>query len=804
VNSQKTLFAICTFLAFPLAIFSQSFSLSGHVISEDNTAISYANILVIKTADSTTVSGTTSDESGKFILSELAKDTYLIKVSFVGFGEYTKEIVLNSDLDLGTITLYQEAESLDEIEIIAKRPTLKRENDRLIFSVEKTSLTEGNVWDILKNTPGIIMINDVVSVRNASNIIYLINDKRVYLSGSELQQLLSGTTATTVQAIEVITNPPAKYDAEGGAVINIKMSKNLIAGYNGSVYGNVTQGYFPRSSVGTNHFFKGKKTNFYIGYNYNDKELNRINDERINFMDGGQIIGSWETDVERNTSIRSHTANINFDYDINERNTFSISANGLLTPYWRRDTDAFTEAIDSSFTSLNKTDDEILNVGANADYIYTSKNGSKLSLNIHHTNYEYDRFQDVATIYKDASNLITLRENFFNTTSRQDIKIYSGQTDLSFPLKNEGSIEVGLKGSRIDSKSDILQLITNIGNEITDDQNTGLFDYEENNYAAYFSLSKEWNDWSLSAGVRTEYTDAVGTLSNDPNPNVFDYFELFPTSSVEHRINDSHSLGISYSRRIERPTYSNLNPFKFFFNDNSFVSGNPDLKPAITELATLSYTVNNAYTFELYYRKEESTFSELSFQDNVLNQIIYRPSNLNQVVDYGLDFILYKPFTNNWTAYVVTSIFHDEIEFFATQTDNSLQTNERWSFYGNAINYFTFLKDQSLTANVSFLYISPYFEGSAEVSERTQVDIGLKKSFNKGKWILSLTANDIFLGSDYTVKNDYLDQDNQYYARFDNRWVRLGLRYNFGNTKLSTNESIKELEERERLNKTNN
>lgn len=803
MNSQKIAFAICAFLLFPLAIVSQSYSVSGYVMDEDKKAISYANIIAIKTLDSTTITGTTSDESGRFTLPELAIDTYLIKISFVGFNEYTKEIILNSDLDLGTITLGQEAQSLDEVKIISQRPTLKRENDRLVFSIENTSLTEGNVWDILKSTPGIIMINDVVSVRNASNIIYLINDKRVYLSGAELQQLLSGTTATAVKEIEVITNPPAKYDAEGGAVINIKMSKNLIAGYNGSIYGNVTQGYFPRSSAGTNHFFKGKKTSFYVGYGYNDEELNRINKEKINFRDGSQAIGTWETDVERNTSIRSHTANINFDYDINERNTFSISANGLLTPFWRRNTNAFTEAIDSSFTSVNRTDDDIFNIGANADYNYTSEKGSKFSLNFHHTNYEYDRFQDVNTIYKDISNLITLGENFFNTTSRQDIKIYSGQTDLSFPLKNDGSVGFGIKGSRIDSKSNILQLITNNGSEIIDAQNTGIFDYEENNYAAYFSLSKEWDDWSLSAGVRTEYTDAIGTLSNDPDPNAFDYFEVFPTTSIEHRFNDNHSLGISFSRRIERPTYSNLNPFKFFFNDNSFVSGNPDLKPAITELATLSYTLNDAFTFELYYRDEQSTFSELSFQDNDLNQIIYRPSNLNQVVDYGFDFILYKPLTRHWTAYMVTSIFHDEIEFFATQSDNSLQTNERWSFYGNAINYFTFLKDESLTANLSFLYISPYLEGSAEVSERTQVDIGLKKSFNKGKWVLSASANDIFLGSDYTVKNDYLDQDNQYYTRFDNRWVRIGLRYNFGNTKLSTNESIKELEERDRLKKTN-
>jgi len=803
VNLQKTSTVICVFLAFPLIMLSQSFSVSGVVKNDSGQAVSYANAIALKVQDSTVVSGTISDEQGFFKLLDLNQDDYLIRVSFIGFEDYFTRINLNRDLELENIVLVEKEETLEEVRVTATKPTLKRENDRLVFNVENTSLTEGSVWNILKSTPGILMINDEVSVRNASNIIYLINDKRVYLSGNELQQLLSGTTASTVQAIEVITNPPAKYDAEGGAVINIKMSKNLIAGYNGSIYGNFTQGYYPRYSAGTNHFFKGKKTSFYIGYNYNDEELNRINDERINFKNGDQVIGSWQTDIERNTSIRSHTANMNFDYDIDEKNTFSISANGLLTPFWRRDTEAFTEAIDSSFTSLNITDDDILNIGANADYIYRSANGSKLSFNAHHTNYEYDRFQDVETIYKDTSGLLTLRENFFNTTSRQDIKIYSGQMDLSLPLKNEGSIEFGLKGSRIDSQSDIRQLITNNGIIVSDGTNSGTFDYEENNYAAYLSLSKEWSDWSLSAGIRTEYTDAVGSLSNNTDPNAFDYFEIFPTSSITHRFNDSHSLGISYSRRIERPTYSNLNPFKFFFNDNAFVSGNPNLLPALTELTTLSYSINNAYTFELYYRNAKSTFSELSFQDNDMNQIIYRPSNLNQVVDYGFDFILYKPFTNNWTAYVVTSIFHDEIEFFAAQTDNSLQTNERWSFYGNAINYFTFLKDQSLTANLSFLYISPYLEGSAEVSERTQIDIGLKKSFNNGKWILSLSANDILQGSDFTVKNDYLDQDNQYYARFDNRWVRLGLRYNFGNTRLSSNESIKELEERDRLNKNN-
>ncbi len=804
MNSQKLAFAICAFLTFPLTSLSQSFSVSGHVKNESNDAISYANVIALKASDSTIVSGTTTNELGSFTLSDLSKDRYLIRVSFLGFKEFSREVVLESDIELGNITLIEEVESLTEVKILAKKPTLKRENDRLIFNVENTSLTEGSVWSILKSTPGILIINDEVSVRNASNIIYLINDRRVYLSGEELQQLLSGTTASAVQAVEVITNPPAKYDAEGGAVINIKMSKNLIAGYNGSIYSNYTQGVYPRVSTGMNHFFKGKKTSLYLGYNFNAQKKNRINDERVNFIENNQVVGNWLTDIDRNTTTKTHTVNLNFDYAINDKNTFSISANGLLTPHWKRDTNSFTEAIDSTFTAFNKTDDDILNIGANVDYVYEASNGSKLSFNVHHTNYDYDRLQDVRSSYRDASNQF-IRSNTFNTTSLQDIKIYSGQIDLSIPLKKEGTFEIGVKTARIDSKSNIEQIFTNDNTVISDPLNSGGFNYSETNHAAYISLSKDWTNWSLTVGARTEYTEGSGILesiaSNDENN--FDYFKVFPTTNLTHRFNDNHSLGLSYSKRIERPTYSNLNPFKFFFNDNSFFTGNPSLEPAITQLTTLSYSINDEYTFELYYRESEDTFSELTFQDNNLNQIFYRPSNLKKEVDYGFDFILYKSFTKHWTAYVVTSVFNYEGQFLAEQSNNVVQSNELWSFYGNAISYFSFLEDQSLTANLSLLYISPIFDGSSEVSTRTQIDIGLKKSFNKGKWILSLSANDILLGSDYTVTNKYLNQDNQYYARFDNRWVRLGLRFNFGNTRLSTNENIKELDERNRLNKSN-
>lgn len=791
----------CVFVLLPISLYSQSYSISGEINSKDNEKISYANALLLRANDSTIVSGTISDDKGKFIINDVSKGVYILKATFLGYQDYVKSIDLKSDINIGAIILKEALESLSEVSILAQKPTLKRQTDRLIFNVKNTSLTEGSVWNILKSTPGILMINDEISVKNASNIIYLINDRRVYLSGEELQQLLSGTNASTVEAIEVITNPSAKYDAEGDAVINIKMSNNLIAGYHGSIYSNYTQGVYPRVTAGTNHFFKGKKTNFYIGYNFNAQKLNRLNEERINFIENDQLVGNWNTDLDRNTKTKTHTANINFDYNINDNSTLSISANGLLTPFWKRTTNSFTRAIDSTFLSINDTDDNILNLGTNMDYVYTSKKGSRVSLNAHHTNYNYDRLQNVSTVYRDATGGL-IRSNRFNTTSNQDIKIYSGQLDVSFPIKN-GAFETGTKYSKIDSNSDIDQTTVSLNPQNEDFENSGVFNYNENNYAAYINMNKDWTSWSLSLGLRAEYTDALGSLSTNIQDNDFDYLEWFPNANITHRFNDAHSLGVSYSRRIERPTYTNLNPFRFFLNDNAFVIGNPNLQPAITQLATLSYSINDTYTFEVYYRTEDNTFSELSFQDNTLNRIFYQASNLKEEVDYGFDFIMYNTITKGWTSYVVTSLFNNKAQFFAAQTDNSVQTNEQWSFYGNVINYLNLSNDNSFTATLSLLYISPVVDGSATVSSRSQVDVSLKKSFAQGKWIASLSANDIFQGSDFTVTNDYLDQDNEYYSLFDNRWIRLGLRYNFGNTKLSKNDNIKELDERNRLNKKN-
>ncbi|MGJ5643054.1 TonB-dependent receptor domain-containing protein [Formosa sp. S-31] len=780
-----------------LCCFSQDIKLTGRVTDANNIPIEFANVILTPVDNQEVLKGTTTNQDGYFSIEGISAEAYQFNISFIGFETYKKELALKQNLDLGTLTLKVLNEELATVDVIAKAPTFKKQPDRIIFNIEQTSLTEGSLMDVLKSTPGVLIMNDEISVKNASNIIYLINDKRVYLSGEDIQQLLSGTSANYVQEVEVITNPPAKYDAEGAAVINIKMSKTFVAGYHGSVFGNYTQGIYPRYHAGMSHFYKTKNLNIFANYAYNQDKINRYNSGTVIFLENGVKTGQWDNDIDRDTKSKTHTANVNIDYDLNETSLLSFSANANITPYWKRNTYMDTQAVDSAFTSLNKTDDSTTNLAFNLDYVNQSESGNRLAINLHHTNYDYDRMQDIDSRYFDADQQF-LRDHAYHAMAAQKTYIYSGQLDYSLPLETM-SLEMGAKVSFIDSNSDVVQIVDGFYPTV-DVTNTGLFDYTELNYAGYISASKSWDSWQLSAGLRGEYTDAEGDLSNPVTKNTFNYFKLFPTVNIAHDFNENHSLGLSYGKRIQRPTYSALNPFKFYFNDYTYLQGNPNLQPTISHLITLSYTLKQTYTFEVYYRYENDPVSELVFQENNANQLIYMPVNLDKSVDYGFDFMTYKPFTNVWSVYVINSIFHETAYFKALQSGNSIETNKTWAMYTNVMNFFTFLEDQSLTGEISLLYMSPMINGSADVSSRTQVDLGLKKSFNDGKWVASIKASDIFRTTDFTEKNKYLNQDNTYYSRFDNQWIRVGLRYNFGNTKLSVaQKEEKERKERNRL-----
>ena len=687
------------------------------------------------------------------------------------------------------------------MELVYVKPTLKREPDRLIFNVEKTALSEGNMLDVLRNTPSVLVFNDAITVKGAPPTVY-INDRKVHISSTEIVELLQGTSASNTHSIEVITNPPARYDSDSGVVINIKMNKTLVSGYNGSIFSSVTQGVFPKSNWGTNHYVKGERVSFFLNYSYNDQKINREDSERINFIDD-----QWDTNVDRNTWSETHTASTNFDWDMSEKSTISVSSNLQFLPYFRRNTKSKTfispalPTETGKFYTNNLTRDKKHNIGLDLDFVHQLTNEGRLAFNTHYTNYDYRRGQNVITDYFLGNNAFSFN-NTFKTRSNQDTEILTSQIDLSQPMGDNGEFEIGVKYSNVVSGSDIKQYDLIGGNYVLNTQNTDAFDYDEKVLGAYASISQSWEKWSLNLGVRLEDSSIEGVSQGTSATNNQDYLEWFPTVNMGHDISDKLSIFSGYKRSIIRPNYSLLNPFRYYLTDNSYVTGNPDLQPVFIDQFNAGFTINNIVTIDTYYKKYTNNIFELPIQDNNNASLAYTAINIDYTEEIGFDIEASFDLADRWSVYLASSIYNYKDR--ATLFDQDVE-RDMWSNYSILQNNWTFLKDNSLTANFTMTYVGESVQGLQTIGTTIFTDLSLRKSMFKGKGVLSFSISDLFNRQNFRFSTQLFDTNSPFYQNsanyvdLDDRYIRLGFRYKFGNTNLSTNERSSSVNERDRL-----
>jgi len=294
---MRTVFSLMLFLC-TMTLTAQHASVRGMLVDNDENPVSFANILLYEADSERPISGTTSNDDGSFVISKLEDKEYIISFSFIGFQTKTRTIGLPSEENLGTIVLEEDSEILDETHIIGRRPTLKREMGKLIFNVENTSLSTGSTLNLLQRTPGILVVQDRITVQNAIPTIF-INDKRVYLSFEEVTSLLNNMDAGVVKAIEIITNASAKYDADAGAILNIITSKAISVGYKGSVSGRWEQAIFPKYNFTTSHFYKNDWINLYGSYSVSPRKENKDQEDFIRFFQpDGSTKSIWDSDFK--------------------------------------------------------------------------------------------------------------------------------------------------------------------------------------------------------------------------------------------------------------------------------------------------------------------------------------------------------------------------------------------------------------------------------------------------------------------------------------------------------------------------
>jgi len=799
-------------LLFPATIFGQQSKISGTVLDQNNAPISFVTVLANNVSEekgasgAVFVKGTTTDDLGNFTLENVEHGNYTLHFSFIGFETQTKKISLITNIAVDTVILLESSEMLDQAVITIKRPTIQKAPGRLVFSVENTSVASGSALDVLKKTPGVLVSQQGISIKNNSPVIY-VNNKRVYLSGEETLSLLQSTNASLIKSVEVITNPSSKYDADATTVLNISTTRAVAVGYKGSVSGAYQQAVYAKYNLATAHFYKNNWLNAYASYSYAPRKEFKEDENNTRFFDSNELTTSGYRDsyFTRETKSNAHQANVVLDLTANKQHAFGISATVFVSPNKRFDNRALSLntnrqlQLDSTFTTSSASNRNTSNIALNASHTFSlANNATQIVTQANYVTYSADREQGVVTNYF-SPNGQQLRNNDFNTYGSQDNTIFTGQIDLSAPLTS-GALDWGLKISDITTSSAQEFFDQTAQGAVLNPNLSDGFRYQENIFAAYFNIAREWEQWSLDLGLRAEQTEVKATSKIVGEVNNQYYFELFPKMSLLYSANQNNSFGLSYSRSISRPNYESLNPFRYFINENNYTDGNPSLVPEIDSKYTFSYTYNNTWFLEAYYWYIKNPLEELRFQNNTTRALQNLETNLIEGYQYSLDVTYAKSVRSWWYLQVVTSGFFIENEFFALQSAQETALANTYGFYGQIYSGLVLSEQANITSDITMLYISNLIFGSYTYKNQFNLSASVRKKVWDKKASITIGVDDIFNTNNVPVVSRYANQDNGYFARTESRLFRVGFTYNFGNSKLQDNNREITTKESDRLN----
>jgi len=771
-------------------MFIWSQNIKGHIENENQESISESSIEINENK-----SIFYSDKEGNFNLEGISKFPVSITIKKTDYQDY--EITMEENEFLNIILKKDTVKSIESVTIKANKPLLKRKIDRLEFNIDKTPLQNLNAWDILKSTPNILVKNEELSVRGNSQIIVTINDKKTLMTQEQLKQFLENTDGNNVSSVEVITNPPAKYEAQGGAVINIKMKQNVLSGYKGRISTRYTQATYAKGLIGTSQSYNTDKWQLTGNYNFVTGDYVRYNFDVVTF---DKDKTRWESDMVRKTHAHEqHVYNFSGQYAVDSLSTIQFGFDGYNAPnnngHYNVPTNIYNtenNQLQSYYLTSNKK--RQYDNSFNSYLVYDKKFGNhNLTWTNNSSTKRFKENQDVATLLnfdgQPASN------DRFANNSIQDISLYATQLDYRYS-NDKFTLESGLKYSFVKNKNDLDFFDGTSGTLIPDLTKSNLFNYKENIFAGYISSEYKWKKWEMKAGLRSE-TTLIKTNSDNPVvENKTTRTGLFPTFYLMYNLKEDQQLGFSYGKRIDRPNYDFLNPSKSYYNLYSYFQGDAYLKSTIIHNLSLTYTVKD-WNFEAYYSYIKDPSMEISIQNPQTFETVYNYTNIDHGQNLGANFsksISIKPY---WKLNIFGMGEFQENYFMGT--DKILYKNDVFFYNANVSTQITLDKAKNWDLNVSYVYNSKTIQGSFDISssQRTNVIIN-KKMFDK-KLEAGLVFNDIFRTDKNIISTRYADQ-NQYFKDYrDTQYVMINLKYNFGNQKVKDVKAGRKTDEQNRL-----
>ena len=784
-----SLCALFCLFVFPKNSHSQA-TISG-IVQDANGPLPYATVLLLQPSDSSLVRGSVTNDDGIFSIGNVSKGSYLLSAAMVGFEDTYQiiEVPATGNLKVGIINISENVAQLDAVTVTAKKPLFEQKIDRLVVNVANSVTSAGsNALEVLERSPGVVVdrLNGAISMAGKNGVVVMINGKISRMSSDAVVQMLEGMTADNIESIELITTPPANFDAEGNAgFINIVLKQSPDDGLNGSLSLNAGYGSHEKYGGSINLNYRKNKMNLFGDYSYS---YNKSVQEFINYR---SVIFQGIPTENRSVSDRDPT--ITQNHNLRFGADFQLSPKtvlGALSTWSQRDwtmvalNDIRLKEFGLPTSSQSMRIDEVNlwnNYLGNLNFQHQFTKSQTLNVDFDYAYYHQDQPSEYDIKYYDEGGNLT-REDRLRAGKETPIQFTVGKVDYTNNIGKKVKLESGLKGAFSTFDNNIsLEALGPQGWEI-DPNFTAEYTLNEDVLAAYATVTLKLNEKTdMKVGMRYEHTES--NLGSKEEPDIVDrnYGNFFPSLFLSKEINEDNKIQFSYSRRINRPDFTQLAPWIFFSDPTTYTTGNIALQPSITDAVKADYRFKTVlFSLQYSYEDEAITRGQPSV-DSITNRQVNTSVNL----DYskGLSATLSFPLevTNWWQMQNNFMAFWQQDK---TRFEGGFLTTEQKSFRFNSVQTFKLPKD--FTLELSGNYRSPGLRGFVKTKATGALNAGLQKKLGGNNGRLSLNVNDILrtLRFELYTTDPTLGFEYEGAYLFSERAVRLTYSRNFGNNKV--------------------
>jgi len=764
--------------------------ISGRVVQNEKPAEG-ATASLLRAKDSATVKLALVNKEGSYAFENIADGKYLVAVTAVGHQKsYSKLLAIDPKqraVQLPVIGLVPLAKSMTDVTVTAKRSLIEQKIDRTVVNVDASITNIGTTaLEVLEKSPGVSVDNDGnISLKGKQGVVVMVDDRPTQLSGADLANLLRNMTSAQLDQIEIMTNPPARYDAAGtSGIINIKTKKIITAGYNGSATVTYSQGRYPKTAEAFNFNYRNSKVNLFTNVNHNYRKAFSVLTIQRNIYDpsSAALKNYFDQRADLNNEGNSYNAKVGADFFATKKTTIGVVFNGTSSDMSQanRNITYISNSSKDLLSATRATVDNTMdwkNLSANLNFRTQLLKGRELTSDIDVLTYNTKTDQFMVNSFTNEFGNAFRKADTLVGNLPQDINVYSGRVDYLHPLKKGARFEAGVKSSIVRTDNDAVYDSIQFGNIVHDFNRSNHFVYEENINAAYANLSTTFSKkWSAQLGLRLENTNAKGTQLTTGETFDRHYTQLFPTAYFQYKANEKNNFGASFGRRIRRPNYGSLNPFLRFVDRYTYTSGNPALKPSLSNNVELSHTWRNRITTTINYSATTDIIDDVIEQKG--EEAYKAPANIASLHQAGIAINANTPVTKWWTSNIDFNAFHNRYKGVASGVPIEFS---QASFSVVATQQFKLSK--TLAGEVNGRFASGRLDGIMRLKPMGFVGAGLSQQVLKGQGMIRLTIRDIFYNLKFNSESRYGNVDFNFQQVADSRVVSLGFTYRFSKGK---------------------